>query len=87
MKEVMLEVLTAPGCQHCAAFEAWWQPESKNWPNVKHQEISILSPAGQVLASKYLIMASPGIVLNGELFATGGVNREKFLLKLKELSS
>ncbi len=87
MKPVTLEVLSSPGCHNCAAFEAWWQPESKNWPDVRHQALSILTPEGQALASKLLIMASPGIVLNGELFSTGGVDKDKFLAKLKELSA
>jgi hypothetical protein len=39
------------------------------------------------MVQKYQIFASPGIIINGELFSTGGVNKEAFLEKLKELSS
>ena len=38
------------------------------------------------MVKKYMIMASPGIIINEELFSTGGVNKEKFEAKLKELS-
>ncbi len=48
-------------------------------------EISIITPEGQELVGKHQIFASPGIILNGEVFATGGFNKEKFTEKLKEL--
>ena len=38
------------------------------------------------MAQKYMILASPGIVINGELWASGGFDKEKFIVKLKELS-
>jgi len=87
MKEVELLELSAPGCQHCAAFREFWRSVEKNWPAVKFREISVTTPEGQELAGKHMIFASPGIVLNGELFSTGGVNQEKFLTKLKALSA
>jgi len=86
-KEIILEELTAPGCVHCAEFAEFWHSIEKDWPNVTFIEKSITTPEGQELAQKHMIMASPGIVLNGELFSTGGVNKEKFVEKLKELSS
>ena len=46
-----------------------------------------MTPEGMKMASKYGIFASPGIVINGELFFTGGVNRDKFIQKIKELST
>lgn len=35
------------------------------------------------MVQKYGIMASPGIIIEGELFSTGGLNREKLIEKLK----
>lgn len=87
MKEVSLIELSAPGCEHCAAFKNFWQSVAKDWPRVNFREVSVTTPEGQDLASRHLIFASPGIILNGELFSTGGVNREKFLAKLKELTA
>ena len=86
MKEIILEELSSPGCHNCAAFKEFWEGEQANWPNVKFTEVSLVDPAGQEMVQKYQIFASPGIILNGELFATGGVDKEAFLEKLKELS-
>lgn len=86
MEKVVLEELTSPGCHNCAAFKEFWEEEKANWPNVEFKEVSIVDPEGQEMVQKYQIFASPGIILNGELFSTGGVNKEKFLEKLKELS-
>lgn len=86
MNEITLEELTSPGCTHCAEFKEFWHSVEKDWPDVKFKEMSITTPEGQELASKHMIMSSPGIILNGELFSTGGVNTKEFLEKLKELS-
>jgi len=87
MKEVELVEFSAPGCQHCAAFREFWHSVEKDWPQIKFREVSVTTPEGQELAGKHLIFASPGIILNGELFSTGGVNKEQFLEKLKVLST
>lgn len=86
-KPIVLEELSSPGCQHCAAFRAFWHTVEKDWPNVTFKDISLTSPEGLEMVQKYMIFASPGIILNGELFSTGGVNQKEFVQKLKELSS
>ncbi len=86
MKDVLLEELSSPGCHNCAKFKEFWETESKNWPHVTFKEVSITDPAGQELVQKHQIFASPGILLNGELFSTGGVNKDDFIKKLTELS-
>jgi glutaredoxin len=86
MNTIVLEELSSPGCHNCAAFKEFWEKEKTNWPNVEFKEVSIMDPAGQELVQKHQIFASPGILLNGELFSTGGVNQGEFLKKLKELS-
>lgn len=67
-------------------FEKFWNSIAKDWPNVTYQNISVVSPEGQEMVGKYMIFASPGIIINGDLFSTGGFNRDSFLAKLKELS-
>lgn len=86
MKPVVLETVSSPGCTHCAAFEEFWHGIEKDWPNVTYKNISITTPEGQALAGKHMIFASPGIIINGELHATGGFNKEKFLAALKASS-
>ena len=87
MKSVSLDILSAPGCQICKVFEEYWHSIEKDWPNVTFRKVEITTEEGQNLAQKYMILASPGIILNGEVWASGGFDRDKFIKKLNELSS
>lgn len=87
MKNIVLEELSSPGCHNCAAFKEFWETEKANWSNVTFKELSIMDTDGQELVQKHSIFASPGILLNGELFSTGGINKDQFIAKLKELSA
>ena len=82
----MLDVLASPGCVHCKEFEEFWYSIEKDWPNVTFRHVDVTTPEGLEMVRKFMIFTSPGIILNGELFSTGGVDKEKFLEKLKELS-
>lgn len=86
MSEIVLEELSSPGCHNCKVFEEYWHTVEKDFPSVKYQNVSILTPEGQALAVRHGIFASPGIVINGELFSTGGINKEEFLKKIKILT-
>ena len=87
MKDIELKVLVSPGCHTCHAFEEFWRSVEKDWLHVTFIKVDVTSPEGQELAQTHMIFASPGIILNGTLFATGGFDREKFLAELKKLSS
>ena len=87
MKEVVVESLSSPGCHNCRVFEEFWHSVESEYPNVKYRNISILDSEGQKMVLKYSIFASPGIIINGELFSTGGVDKDKFIEKIKELSA
>ena len=84
---VVLLVLTSPGCTHCHDFLEFWKMERSAWPNVTMDEVSLLTPEGQAMVGKYSIFASPGIIVNGELFSTGGFDKKKLLEKLDALSN
>ncbi len=86
MKPITLEELSSPGCHICREFETFWHSIEKEWPNVTYKNISVVTPEGMALAQKFMIFASPGIIINGELWATGGFDRNKFVEKLRELS-
>lgn len=86
MKEIILEEVVAPGCHICKAFEDFWNTVKADFSNVKFEKIDVTSPKGLEMVQKYMIFASPGIIINNELFSTGGFNKEKFIAKLKELS-
>ncbi|TSC82338.1 MAG: Uncharacterized protein G01um101420_349 [Parcubacteria group bacterium Gr01-1014_20] len=85
-QQVLLQELSSPGCQHCLEFEKFWRSIEKEWPNVEYKKSDITTPEGRELIQKYMIMASPGIIINNELFSTGGFSKDKLLTKLKELS-
>ena len=86
MKPIILEELSSPGCQICRAFEEFWFSIKQDWPNITYKKIDVVTPEGQEVVKKYMIFASPGIILNGELWATGGFDKDKLIQKLKELS-
>lgn len=79
-----LELLTSPGCVHCHEVKEYLGKIKPEIPHVEVEEVDILSPKGQEMVQKYMIFASPGIIIDGELFATGGVDKTKLLEKLKQ---
>ena len=87
MPKVTLKILTSPNCTHCHAFLSYWETEGKNWPKVEMKEISILTPEGQQAAMKYQIFASPGIIINDELFDAGGFDKKQLEEKFTALSA
>jgi glutaredoxin len=87
MNEISLVELSSPGCHNCAAFKEFWESIKGDWSNVNFKEVSITEPEGQELVQQHQIFASPGIIINGELFSTGGINKDAFVAKLKELSA
>lgn len=81
-----IQFLTMVGCHNCEAVKKIFDevmPEFKD--KVEVVEVDMTSPEGQELVQKYSVMASPGIVINDELFSTGGVDKEKLVEKLKTL--
>ena len=42
------------------------------------------TPEGQAMIGKYMVMSSPGIVIDGELFSQGGLDKSKLIDKLKK---
>ena len=87
MAQVILEEVFAPGCHTCKELEALWELVKGDFPNVRFDRVDVTTDKGQELAQKHMIFASPGIILNGELFSTGGFNKEKLIAKFKELSA
>ncbi len=80
-----IQFLTMPSCHNCAAAKKIFDEIMPDFPNVEVKEIDMTTPEGQELVQKYSIMSSPGIVINGEIFSTGGVDKEKLIEKLKSL--
>lgn len=83
-----LQEVSVPGCVDCARFKKLWEERlGKEFPLVQFQEVSAISPEGQTLVAEHGIMASPGIIINGELFSVGPVNERGLREKLKQLGA
>lgn len=85
--KIILEILSSPGCHNCAEFKKYWASVKDRFPEVETREIDLTSDKGQEMVQRYMIFSSPGVIINGELFSTGGVNKEKFEAKLRELAA
>lgn len=72
------------GCVHCAKAKKVLEEIKPDFPDLAVEEIDIASEKGQEMVQKYGIMASPGIVIDGELFSSGGLDKNKLIKKLKE---
>ena len=85
---VKLIEVTIPGCVACARFKKMWEEKlSKDFPDVEFEAIDATEPGGQEILMEHTIMATPGILINGEVFSTGPVNEKKLRAKLEELTS
>ena len=82
---ISVEEIWVPGCVDCARFEKFWDSVKNQFPGVSLTRFDATTPEGMEKVSKYQILASPGIIIDNELFSTGGVNEKAFLKKLKEL--
>lgn len=81
-----LQFLTMPGCHTCAEVKKTIEEIKPDFPDLKIEEVDMTIPEGQEMVQKHSIMSSPGIIIDGELFSTGGVSKEKLIEKLKSIS-
>ncbi len=86
MKPILLEEVYSPACRVCDEFEAFWKTAAGDFPNVEFKRLSILDADGQDAIRKHMIFSSPGILINGDLFSSGGFDKEQLTARLKELS-
>lgn len=72
------------GCAHCAQVKQTLEKLKKDYPNLTIEDIDMISDKGQQIVQKYGIMASPGILINNEFFASGGATEEQLRKKFEE---
>lgn len=85
---VKIVEVNTPGCSHCAEFKKFYETEiAPKYKNIEIEFVSVMDPKGQELVSKHMIFASPGIIINDELFSTGGVDKKKFIEKITALGA
>lgn len=82
---INIQFVTVPGCHECAKAKEIFEELKPEFPQMQIEEVSATTPKGIELVQKYGIMASPGIVINNELFSTGGIDKTKLVEKLKTL--
>lgn len=78
-----LQFLTIEGCLYCSQAKKILEEIKPNFPDLEVEEIDIVSPKGQKIVREYGITTSPGIIIDGKLFSTGSLNKEKLIKKLK----
>jgi len=84
MNKIIIQEVTSPGCSHCAAAKKILEGEIKpNFPDVEIEYIDMTTEQGQKMIQQYGIMSSPGIIVNGELFSVGGLDKDKLIEKIK----
>lgn len=87
MNTIKIQELSTKGCSHCQEARKILEQEIKaQYPNVEMEFIDMMTEQGQKMVQQYGIMSSPGIIVNGELFSMGGLDKEKLIKKIKELS-
>jgi len=82
---INIQFVTVENCYHCAKAKEIFSDLAPTYPEMKIEEIDATTEEGMELVSKYEIFQSPGIIINGELFSTGGLNKDKVIEKLESL--
>lgn len=84
---IKIQELSTVGCSHCQEARKILEKEIKSqFPNVEMEFIDMLTEQGQKMVQQYGIMSSPGIIVNGELFSMGGLDKFKLIEKIKSLT-
>jgi len=87
MNKIKIQELSTPGCSHCATAKKILEEEIKpQYPEVEIEYVDMLTEEGMKMVQQYGIMVSPGIVVNGELFSVGSLDKGKLIEKIKSLS-
>lgn len=80
---IKLELLSMPGCTHCAAAKEVIEKIKGDYPEMDVEIIDVTEHPD--VAQNYMLMSSPGIVINGKLEFTGGVKESALRAKLDKL--
>lgn len=82
---INLTLVSREGCVHCAQTKEILKKIQPEYPELVVKEVDMTTPEGQELIGKYGIMSSPGIIINGDLFAMGGTTETDLRRKFDEL--
>ncbi|MFQ5794782.1 MAG: thioredoxin family protein [Candidatus Bipolaricaulia bacterium] len=79
---VKLQILESPGCAKCASAKQSWERIKDDYPQVEAEAIDITEHPE--LAVEHGLMSTPGIVIDGELKASGFTNEQRLRELLDE---
>lgn len=82
----MIEVLfiTIPNCTQCAKAKKAIEKVQPDFPDLKVEYIDVTQHPE--ILQQYRVLSAPGIVINGKLEYTGGLDETAFREHLKKLS-
>ena len=82
----MIDILfiTVPGCAQCAKAKAVIEKVQPDFPDMRVTYLDVTEHPE--ILEKYRIMSAPGIVVNGKLEYTGGLDEKAFRELLTRLS-
>lgn len=81
----MIEMLfiTVPNCVQCAKAKHVIEKVQPDFPELKVEYIDVT--VHPEILQQYRVLSAPGIVLNGQLEYTGGLDEDAFRERLKQL--
>ncbi|MFB6181584.1 MAG: glutaredoxin family protein [Candidatus Magasanikbacteria bacterium] len=85
MNKIKITLVSAEGCACCGEAEEKLKQITNSYPQVEIEKIDMTSKKGQELVTEYQIMSSPGIIVNGELFSAGGLDKEELVEYIEHL--
>lgn len=82
---IKVTLVRPEGCAHCAQVTGTLEKLKTDYPDILVEDIDMLTPKGQELVQKYKILASPGILINDDFFASGGASESQLRKKFEQL--
>ena len=79
---ITIQFITSLGCVECEKAKRILQKAKSAYRNIAIKEIDVMSQKGISLVTKYGIMASPGIIINDELFSVGKLEKQKLFERI-----
>ncbi len=80
---IKVTLISPADCSNCAAVKEQLDDLRRMYPELVIREIDAHTPEGEVLILQHGILASPGILINGQFFSMGAVSEQKLELAIK----
>lgn len=81
---IQIQFITVPNCVQCAKAKKVIEKVQPEFPDMRVEYIDVTEQPE--ILQKYHVMSSPGIVVNGRLEFSGGLEEASFRALLKSIS-